>query len=260
MCLHVLELLGRKGFNFCASLGRAGCILFHALCSLPRYRSHVQLLLDQLYHIGVLSLLIVVISGLFMGMVISMQGYLVLKTYGAESDLGMIVSLSLLRDLGPVITALLFTGRAGSSVTSEIGLMKVTEQLASMEMMAVDPLQRIIPPRFWAGLVSMPLLTLIFVSVGIIGGALVGVTWKGIDSGFFWTAIHNGVHLQQDIIHCMIKSTVFATTVIWIAVFNGYDAIPTSEGICQATTRTVVHASLAVLSLDLLLTTLMSES
>ncbi|VFP84123.1 Intermembrane phospholipid transport system permease protein MlaE [Candidatus Erwinia haradaeae] len=258
MCLQVLALLGRKGLNFCASFGRAGWILFHALCHFPNYRSHGKLLLDQIYYIGVLSLLIVTISGLFMGMVISMQGYLVLKTYGAENDLGIIVALSLLRDLGPVMTALLFTGRAGSAVTAEIGLMKATEQLASMEMMAVDPLQHVIPPRFWAGCISMPLLTCIFVSVGIIGGALVGVAWKGIDSGFFWTAIHNGVHLQEDITHCIIKSIVFAATVTWIALFNGYDAIPTSEGICRATTRTVVHASLAVLSLDLFLTTLMS--
>ncbi|VFP82976.1 lipid asymmetry maintenance ABC transporter permease subunit MlaE [Candidatus Erwinia haradaeae] len=259
MYLQVLALLGRQGFNFCASLGRAGWILFYALVSFPRDRSHGKILLDQLYHIGVLSLLIIVISGLFMGMVISMQGYLVLKTYGAENDLGIIVALWLLRDLGPVITALLFTGRAGSAVTAEIGLMKATEQLASMEMMAVDPLQRIISPRFWAGCISMPLLTFIFISAGVIGGAFIGITWKGIDSGFFWTAIHNGVHLQQDMTHCVTKSAVFATMIIWIALFNGYDATPTAEGICRATTRTVVHASLAVLGLDLFLTTLMSE-
>ncbi|VFP86779.1 Intermembrane phospholipid transport system permease protein MlaE [Candidatus Erwinia haradaeae] len=258
MYLQVLSLLGRKVVNFCASLGRAGLVLFHALFSFPRCRLHAPLLVKQLYNIGVLSLLIVMVSGLFIGMVLSIQGYRVLKTYGAESDLGMIVALSLLRDLGPVITALLFTGRAGSAVTAEIGLMKATEQLASMEMMAVDPLKRIIPPRFWAGCISMPLLTFIFVSVGILGGAVVGVTWNGIDSGFFWTAIRDGVHLKQDITNCTIKSSIFAVTVIWIALFNGYDATPTSEGICQATTRTVVHASLAVLTLDLILTTLMS--
>ncbi|VFP80348.1 lipid asymmetry maintenance ABC transporter permease subunit MlaE [Candidatus Erwinia haradaeae] len=258
MYLKLLALLSCKIINFCASLGRAGLILFHALFNLPRCHLHIALLVKQLYNIGFLSLLIVMISGLFIGMVLSMQGYQVLKTYGTESDLGMIVTLSLLRDLGPVVTALLFTGRAGSAVTAEIGLMKATEQLASMEMMAVDPLQRIIPPRFWAGCISMPLLTFIFISVGILGCAVVGVTWNGIDSGFFWTAIHDSVHLKQDITNCAIKSAIFSVTVIWIALFNGYYATPTSEGICQATTKTVVHASLAVLGLDLILTTLMS--
>ncbi|VFP85927.1 lipid asymmetry maintenance ABC transporter permease subunit MlaE [Candidatus Erwinia haradaeae] len=258
MYLKLLTVLGHKVITFVASLGRAGLILFHALFGLPRYRLHISLLVKQLYNIGFLSLLIVMISGLFIGMVLSIQGYQVLKTYGAESDLGMIVTISLLRDLGPVVTALLFTGRAGSAVTAEIGLMKATEQLASMEMMAVDPLKRIIPPRFWAGFISMPLLTFIFVSVGILGGAVVGISWNGIDSGFFWNAIRDGVHLKQDIINCAIKSLIFSVTVIWIALFNGYDTTPTSEGICQATTKTVVHASLAVLGLDLILTTLMS--
>ncbi|VFP87492.1 lipid asymmetry maintenance ABC transporter permease subunit MlaE [Candidatus Erwinia haradaeae] len=258
MYLKLLALLGRKIINFFASLGRAGLILFHALFSLPRYRLHMSLLVKQLYNIGFLSLLIVMISGLFIGMILSMQGYQVLRTYGAESNLGMIVTLSLLRDLGPVVTALLFAGRAGSSITAEIGLMKATEQLASMEMMAVDPLKRIIPPRFWASCISMPLLTFIFISVGILGCAVVGITWNGIDSCFFWTAIRDGIHLKQDITNCAIKSAIFSITVIWIALFNGYDAAPTSEGICQATTKTVVNASLAVLSLDLILTMIMS--
>lgn len=257
MLIRALSSLGRKGINTCASFGRAGLMLFHALVGIPRFRKHAPLVIKQLYSIGVLSLLIIVVSGLFIGMVLGLQGYLVLNTYGAESSLGMLVALSLLRELGPVVTALLFAGRAGSALTAEIGLMKATEQLSSMEMMAVDPLRRIISPRFWAGFISMPLLALIFVAVGIMGGAIVGVSWKGIDSGFFWSAMQNAVDVRADIINCVIKSAVFAFTVTWIALFNGYDAIPTSEGISRATTRTVVHASLAVLGLDFVLTALM---
>jgi len=257
MFIRALASLGRQGINTCASFGRAGLMLFHALFGIPRFRKHTPLLIKQLYSVGVLSLLIVVVSGLFIGMVLGLQGYLVLKTYSAETSLGMMVAISLLRELGPVVTALLFAGRAGSALTAEIGLMKATEQLSSMEMMAVDPLRRIISPRFWAEVISMPLLTLIFVAVGILGGGLGGVSWKGIDPGFFWSAMQNAVDLRTDIINCVIKSAVFAVTVTWIALFNGYDAIPTSEGISRATTRTVVHASLAVLGLDFVLTALM---
>ncbi|OON39206.1 ABC transporter permease [Izhakiella australiensis] len=257
MLVRFLASLGRRGIQTCASFGRAGLMLFHALIGRPEFRKHAPLLVKQLYSVGVLSLLIIVVSGLFIGMVLGLQGYLVLTTYSAETSLGMLVALSLLRELGPVVTALLFAGRAGSALTAEIGLMKATEQLSSMEMMAVDPLRRVVSPRFWAGFISMPLLALIFVAVGILGGALVGVTWKGIDSGFFWTAMQNAVDLRKDIVNCVIKSAVFAITVTWIALFNGYDAIPTSEGISRATTRTVVHASLAVLGLDFVLTALM---
>ena len=253
----LLRALGRQGINTCASFGRAGLMLFHALVGIPRFRKHAPLVVKQLYSIGVLSLLIIVVSGLFIGMVLGLQGYLVLNTYGADSSLGMLVALSLLRELGPVVTALLFAGRAGSALTAEIGLMKATEQLSSMEMMAVDPLRRVVSPRFWAGFISMPLLTLIFTAVGIAGGALVGVSWKGIDPGFFWSAMQNVVDFRADVVNCLIKSAVFAITVTWSALFNGYDAIPTSEGISRATTRTVVHASLAVLGLDFVLTALM---
>lgn len=257
MLLRTLASLGRQGINTCAAFGRAGLMLFHALTGAPDFRKHFPLLVKQLFSIGVLSLLIIVVSGLFIGMVLGLQGYLVLNTYGAESSLGMLVALSLLRELGPVVTALLFAGRAGSALTAEIGLMKATEQISSMEMMAVDPLRRVVSPRFWAGVISMPLLTLIFVAVGILGGAIVGVSWKGIDDGFFWSAMQNVVDLRTDIVNCVLKSLVFAITVTWIALFNGYDAIPTSEGISRATTRTVVYASLAVLGLDFVLTALM---
>ncbi|WP_044170081.1 lipid asymmetry maintenance ABC transporter permease subunit MlaE [Candidatus Pantoea carbekii] len=257
MLLQVIASLGRQAINTCAAFGRAGLMLFHALIGKPTFRKHAPLLIKQLYNIGVLSLIIVVVSGLFIGMVLGLQGYLILNTYKAETNLGILVSLSLLRELGPVVTALLFTGRAGSSLTAEIGLMKATEQLSSMEMMAVDPLRRVLSPRFWAAFISMPLLSLIFTALGITGGVIVGIAWKGIDFGFFWSAIQNTVNFRVDVINSIIKSVLFTITITWIALFNGYDAIPTSEGISLATTRTVVHASLAVFGLDLVLTALM---
>ncbi|WP_409160255.1 lipid asymmetry maintenance ABC transporter permease subunit MlaE [Pectobacterium sp. B2J-2] len=257
MLLRTLASLGRQGISASAAFGRAGLMLFNALVGKPEFRKQWPLLVKQLYSVGVQSLLIIVVSGLFIGMVLGLQGFIILTTYSAEASLGMMVALSLLRELGPVVTALLFAGRAGSALTAEIGLMKATEQLSSMEMMAVDPLRRVVAPRFWAGLISMPLLAIIFVAVGIWGGGLVGVDWKGIDSGFFWSAMQGAVDWSHDVLNCVIKSVVFAITVTWIALFNGYDAIPTSEGISRATTRTVVHSSLAVLGLDFVLTALM---
>ncbi|MBU2897136.1 lipid asymmetry maintenance ABC transporter permease subunit MlaE [Vibrio hepatarius] len=248
---------GRNVLNTCESFGRASLMLFGAIVSRPRPIKHFPLLMKQLYSVGVQSLIIIVLSGLFIGMVLSLQGYIILVDFGAEGALGQMVALSLLRELGPVVTALLFAGRAGSALTAEIGLMKATEQLSSMEMMAVDPLKRVIAPRFWAGVISMPMLVMIFMAVGIWGGQLVGVDWKGIDHGSFWSAMQSSVELGQDIGNSLIKSLVFAITVTWIALFNGYDAIPTSEGISRATTRTVVHSSLAVLGLDFVLTALM---
>lgn len=257
MLLNALASFGRRGLKVCASFGRAGLMLFNAVIGKPEFRKQGPLLMRQIYNVGVLSMLIIIVSGLFIGMVLGLQGYLVLTTYSAETSLGMMVALSLLRELGPVVSALLFAGRAGSALTAEIGLMKATEQLSSMEMMAVDPLRRVIAPRFWAGMITLPLLTIIFVSVGVWGGALVGVSWKGIDAGFFWSAMQDAVDWRLDLVNCLIKSVVFAVTVTWIALFNGYDAIPTSAGISRATTRTVVHASLAVLGLDFVLTALM---
>lgn len=253
----LLARIGARSLGVFATFGRAGIMLFRALFGKPEFRKQWPLLIKQLYNVGVQSLLIIMVSGLFIGMVLGLQGYLVLTTFSAEASLGMMVALSLLRELGPVVTALLFAGRAGSALTAEIGLMKATEQISSLEMMAVDPLRRVIAPRFWAGLISMPLLSLIFVAVGILGGAIVGVDWKGIDEGFFWTSMQSSIEWQKDLVNCFIKSVVFAITVTWIALFNGYDAIPTSEGISRATTRTVVHSSLAVLGLDFVLTALM---
>lgn len=255
--VNLLSHIGVRALAIFATFGRAGIMLFRALVGKPEFRKQWPLLLKQLYNVGVQSLLIIMVSGLFIGMVLGLQGYLVLTTFSAEASLGMMVALSLLRELGPVVTALLFAGRAGSALTAEIGLMKATEQISSLEMMAVDPLRRVVAPRFWAGLISMPLLSLIFVAIGIWGGAIVGVDWKGIDEGFFWASMQGAVEWRLDLVNCFIKSVVFAITVTWIALFNGYDAIPTSEGISRATTRTVVHSSLAVLGLDFVLTALM---
>lgn len=257
MIFDTLAALGRRGLATCSAFGRAGLMLWGALCSVPQPKKQFPLLIKQLHSVGVRSLLIIIVSGMFIGMVLGLQGYIVLTTYSAETSLGMMVALSLLRELGPVVTALLFAGRAGSALTAEIGLMKATEQLSGMEMMAVDPLRRVISPRFWAGVISMPLLTIVFVAVGIWGGSIVGVDWKGIDAGFFWSAMQDAVQWRHDIVNGLIKSVFFALTVTWIALFNGYDAAPTAEGISNATTRTVVHSSLAVLGLDFVLTALM---
>ena len=248
---------GQRAMDMCQTMGRATMVLYGALVSRPQPGKMFPLLLRQLYSVGVLSVAIILVSGLFIGMVLSLQGYIVLVDFGAETSLGQMVALSLLRELGPVVTALLFAGRAGSALTAEIGLMKTTEQLSSMEMMAVDPLRQVIAPRFWAGVISMPLLAMLFCAVGIWGGQLVGVDWKGIDHGSFWSVMQSSVDLGYDIGNSIIKSVVFAITVTWIAVFNGYDSVPTSEGISRATTRTVVNSSLAVLGLDFVLTALM---
>ena len=257
MLLNALAALGHRGIKTIRTFGRAGLMLFNALVGKPEFRKHAPLLVRQLYNVGVLSMLIIIVSGLFIGMVLGLQGYLVLTTYSAETSLGMLVALSLLRELGPVVAALLFAGRAGSALTAEIGLMKATEQLSSLEMMAVDPLRRVVAPRFWAGVISMPLLAFMFSLIGIFGGKLVGVDWLGVDEGSFWSAMQASVDWQDDIMQGAIKSLIFALVVTWIALFNGYDAKPTSAGISQATTRTVVHSSLAVLGLDFILTAVM---
>ncbi|OOF18479.1 ABC transporter permease [Salinivibrio sp. PR932] len=249
--------VGRRAMGVAESMGRATFVMTGALVGKPQPSKTFPLLIKQLYSVGVRSLAIIIVSGLFIGMVLSLQGYLVLSDFGAETSLGQMVALSLLRELGPVVTALLFAGRAGSALTAEIGLMKATEQLSSLEMMAVDPLRRVVAPRFWAGVIAMPLLAVIFMLVGIWGGELVGVDWKGIDHGSFWSVMQASVDLGYDVGNALIKSVVFAIAVTWIALFNGYDATPTSEGISRATTRTVVHSSLAVLGLDFVLTALM---
>ena len=215
------------------------------------------LIIRELYFTGVLSLIIVLVSGLFVGMVLGLQGYQTLQTYGSESALGVLVALSLVRELGPVISALLFASRAGSAMTAEIGLMKATEQLSAMEMMAVDPIARVVAPRFWAGVISMPLLAAMFSAMGVFGGYLVGVVLIGVDEGSFWSQMQSAVDFREDIVNGVIKSFAFGVAVTWIALFEGYDAPPTAEGVSGATTRTVVTSSLAILGLDFVLTAFM---
>ena len=248
--------VGSRTINRVSATGRAGLMLFGAIFALPQWKN-VRLTIQQLYVVGVQSLLIIIVSGLFIGMVMALQGYTILVDYGAEGSLGPMVALSLLRELGPVVTALLFAGRAGSALTAEIGLMKATEQLSSLEMMAVDPLRRVVAPRFWAGLIAMPMLAVIFSAVGILGGHVVGVDWLGVDAGSYWSIMQATVDWNADVVNGIIKSFVFALVVTWIAIFKGYDAIPTSEGISKATTETVVFSSLAILGLDFVLTALM---
>jgi len=254
--MKFFQVIGAKTLARISAIGRAGIMLFGALFAVPQFKN-ISLTVKQVYVVGVQSLLIIIVSGLFIGMVMALQGYTILVDYGAEGSLGPMVALSLLRELGPVVTALLFAGRAGSALTAEIGLMKATEQISSLEMMAVDPLRRIVSPRFWAGMISMPMLALIFSAVGILGGHLVGVDWLGVDAGSYWSIMQSTVEWGEDVVNGIIKSLVFALVCTWIAIFKGYDSIPTSEGISKATTETVVYSSLAVLGLDFVLTALM---
>ncbi|MCK4609143.1 MAG: lipid asymmetry maintenance ABC transporter permease subunit MlaE [Gammaproteobacteria bacterium] len=255
--IKYIAQLGAGGISFCQRLGVSGIFLFRVICRRPRVLRLTPLLCEQIYVVGVLSLLIVVISALFIGMVLGLQGYNVLEKFGSTQELGQLVALSVTRELGPVITALLFAGRAGSALTAEIGLMQTTEQIASMEMMAVDPLWRIIAPRFWAGFISLPVLTVIFMLVSVWGSYLIGVDWLGIDPGQFLSNMQAAVDFRIDILNGVIKSIVFGFVIIWIAVYHGYYTVPTAEGIGRATTKTVVYASLAVLGLDFILTAVM---
>jgi phospholipid/cholesterol/gamma-HCH transport system permease protein len=216
-----------------------------------------HLTIREIYFAGVMSLIIILVSGLFVGMVLALQGYDTLVRYGSSEALGVLVALSLVRELGPVIAGLLFASRAGSAITAEIGLMKATEQLSAMEMMAVDPIARVVAPRFWAGVISMPLLAALFSAMGVFGGYLVGVRLIGVDEGSFWSQMQAAVDFREDILNGVIKSLVFGIAVTWIAVFEGYDAPPTAEGVSGATTRTVVTSSLAILALDFVMTALM---
>lgn len=240
-----------------ADLGH-GAKLFSRLVALfgPTMR-RFGLVRDQIHFLGNYSLAIITVSGLFVGFVLALQGYYILQRYGSSEALGMMVALSLLRELGPVITALLFAGRAGTSLTAEIGLMKAGEQLSAMEMMAVDPVRRVLAPRFWGGAIAMPLLAAVFSAVGIIGGWVVGVVLIGVDPGAFWGQMQGGVDVWKDVGNGIVKSIVFGFTVTFIAVLQGFEAQPTPEGVSRATTRTVVVSSLSVLGLDFVLTALM---
>ena len=255
--LDWLQNLGRKGLQLFENLGRAAIFFVNVLAALGVALIRFRLTLREIYSVGVLSLVIIVVSGLFVGMVLGLQGYVNFAKFNAEESLGIFVALSLVRELGPVVTGLLYAGRAGSALTAEIGLMKTTEQLAAMEMMAVDPMRRVIAPRFLAGFLSMPLLAAIFSAVGVLGGYFVGVGLLGVDSGAYWSQMQASVDFTEDIVNGVIKSVVFGVACNWIALFEGYDAIPTAEGVSRATTKTVVRSALAVLGLDFILTALM---
>jgi len=217
----------------------------------------IPLTVKEVYFTGVLSLIIILVSGTFVGMVLGLQGYDTLQRYGSTEALGTLVALSLVRELGPVVAALLFASRAGSAITAEIGLMKATEQISAMEMMAVNPIARVVAPRFWGGVISMPILAVLFSAMGIFGGYLVGVRLIGVDEGSFWSQMQASVDFHQDVLNSLIKSVVFGVIVSWVAVFEGYDSEPTAEGVSNATTRTVVTSSLAILAADFILTALM---
>lgn len=255
--MTLVRHIGRMGISVCSELGRAGFFLSQSLWRKPRPGKGLHLLAYTLFNSGVLSLPIIIVSGLFIGMVVGLQGFNILNKFSVTSELGQMVALSVVRELGPVVTALLFAGRAGSALTAEIGLMKATEQLSAMEMMGVDPLGRIMLPRLLGGFISMPLLTIIFCAVAIWGGDLIGVRWLGVDGGAFWSNMQASVDFRLDIVNGIIKSAVFGVVITWMAVYQGATATPTAEGISHATTRTVVYSSLMVLGLDFVLTAMM---
>ena len=256
----ILDFFARIGIWLRHSVANLGFTV-RAFVTILRYSGSLlrrpRLVTEQLHFIGNHSLLIITVSGLFVGMVLGLQGYYTLNKYGSEQALGLLVALSLTRELGPVVTALLFAGRAGTSLTAEIGLMKAGEQLSAMEMMGVDPIQRVLAPRFWAGVIAMPILAAIFTAVGIIGGYLVGVQLIGVDEGSFWSQMQNGVDIWKDIANGVFKSLIFGFAVMFIALFQGYQAKPTPEDVAGATTRTVVISSLMIWWLDFTMTALM---
>jgi phospholipid/cholesterol/gamma-HCH transport system permease protein len=261
MTRRIAELVRALGAriinNWVWRLGFACRFLWFTLKESGASFRRFHLTIREIYFTGVLSLIIILVSGLFVGMVLGLQGYDTLVRYGSSEALGVLVSLSLVRELGPVVAGLLFASRAGSAITAEIGLMKATEQLSAMEMMAVDPIARVVAPRFWAGVISMPLLAALFSAMGVFGGYLVGVRLIGVDEGSFWSQMQAAVDFREDVLNGVIKSLVFGVAVTWIAVYEGYDAPPTAEGVSGATTRTVVTSSLAILALDFVLTALM---
>jgi phospholipid/cholesterol/gamma-HCH transport system permease protein len=255
--MMVIARLGMSVRLSLAEIGAAARLFVSLIGRLPRSLMRFGLVRDQVFYLGNRSLSIIGVSGLFVGFVLCLQGYYTLQRYGSAEAVGLLVALSLVRELGPVVTALLFAGRAGTSLTAEIGLMKAGEQLTAMEMMAVDPLTRVLAPRFWAGLITMPLLAAVFSAVGVIGGWLVAVPLIGIDAGAFWSQMQGGVDVWADVGNGVIKSFVFGVTVTFVALWQGYTCKPTPDGVSQATTRTVVVSSLAVLALDFMLTALM---
>ena len=256
----LFDLLRKIGATTIDGVWRLGFIA-RFFCAVLRYSGQsfrrLPLTIREIYFSGVLSLLIILVSGLFVGMVLGLQGYDILQRFGSSDALGIMVALSLLRELGPVVAGLLFASRAGSAVTAEIGLMKTTEQLQAMDMMAVNPVARVVAPRFWGGVISMPLLAALFSAMGIFGGWLIGVVVIGVDDGAFWAQMRASVDFRYDVLNGVIKSFVFGMAVSLIAVFEGYDCQPTAEGVSRAITRTVVSSALVILALDFVLTSFM---
>lgn len=255
--INMVTRLGARTLELINRLGEFGLFFLQVLMVCGKALTRPRLIVKQLYHVGVQTFSIIAVAGLFVGMVLGLQMYYNFVKFGATSSLGLVVALSLTRELGPVLTALLFAGRAGSALTAEIGLMKTTQQFAAMEMMAIDPLRVVIAPRFWAGLIAVPLLAMIFTSIGILGAYVIGVMQLGLDSGVFWNSMQKGVDFNHDVLSGIIKSIVFGVVMIWIALYQGYYATPTSEGVSKATTQTVVTSCLTVLGLDYILTAIM---
>ena len=251
-----IQFLGHLGIKYCQRIGQSGFFLLQVVLQRPRWLRIWSLLAIQLYRVGVLSLAIILLSAVFIGMVVSLQGYHILLKFNTLQELGQLLALTIIRELGPVITALLFAGRSGSALTAEIGLMRATDQLECMETMGVDPLWRVIAPRFWAGLIALPLLTLLFNLMAIYSGHLVAVSWLGLNNNFFWSNIQEAISFRRDILNSVIKSIVFALIIVWIAVYQGYYLEPDSVGMSRATTKTVVYSSIIVLALDFILTML----
>lgn len=255
-----LVSLGARVTDRIWRLGFAARFFFALLAFSGQTFLRPRLLMREIWFSGVLSLIIILVSGLFVGLVLGLQGYETLQRYGSSEALGILVALSLVRELGPVVAGLLFASRAGSAVTAEIGLMKATEQLKAMDMMAVNPLARVVAPRFWGGVISMPLLAALFSMMGVFGGYLIGVVFIGVDEGAFWSQMQASVDFREDVLNGVIKSVVFGVAVSLIAVFEGYDSVPTAEGVSRAITRTVVTSALAILALDFVLTSFMFRS
>ncbi|WP_334107804.1 lipid asymmetry maintenance ABC transporter permease subunit MlaE [Methylobacillus sp.] len=254
---NVVRGIGHRVIDRIWRFGSSIRFFFYVLVYSGESFRRLHLTIREIYFTGVLSLIIILVSAFFVGMVLALQGYNTLQRYGSSEAIGVLVALSLVRELGPVVTALLFAGRAGTAITAEIGLMKATEQLSAMEMMAVSPVARVVAPRFWAGVFSMPLLAALFSMVGVLGGYLVAVPLIGVDSGAFWSQMQASVDFREDIVNGVIKSVVFGIACTMIALFEGFDAPPTAEGVSRATTRTVVNSSLAVLGLDFVMTSFM---
>ncbi|MDR0439723.1 MAG: lipid asymmetry maintenance ABC transporter permease subunit MlaE [Candidatus Accumulibacter sp.] len=255
--LGAIRSLGHRVNDAVQTLGFAARFFMMILAYSGQSFRRLHLTIREIYFSGFQSLVIILVSGLFIGMVLGMQGYETLQRYGSSEALGVLVALSLTRELGPVVSALLFASRAGSSITAEIGLMKATEQLTAMDMMAVNPIARVVAPRFWGGVLSMPLLAALFSAVGVFGGYLVGVVLIGVDEGAFWSQMQGSVDFDLDVWNGIVKSFVFGVAVSLIAVFEGYDAVPTAEGVSASIKRTVVYSALAILALDLVLTSFM---